>query len=105
MVNITLVLKKKLLFGRIILCGKVLIMDKTSIFNVAALRQEMILLTVNEVIESLEKKGYKAENQLVGYLLTGDVSYISNFEGARDKMRNLKREEVLLALINSYEGK
>ncbi len=80
-------------------------MDKTSIFNVAALRQEMILLTVNEVIESLEKKGYKAENQLVGYLLTGDVSYISNFEGARDKMRNLKREEVLLALINSYEGK
>ena len=36
-------------------------MDKTSIFNVAALRQEMILLTINEVIESLEKKGYKAE--------------------------------------------
>ncbi len=80
-------------------------MDKTSIFNVAALRQEMILITINEVIDSLEKKGYKAENQLVGYLLTGDLAYISNFEGARDKMKDLKREEVLLALINSYEGK
>ena len=80
-------------------------MDKTSIFNVAALRQEMILLTINEVIESLEKKGYKAENQLVGYLLTWDTLYISNFEGARDKIKELKREEVLLALINSYEGK
>ena len=80
-------------------------MDKTSIFNVAALRQEMILLTINEIIESLEKKGYKAENQLVGYLLTGDPLYISNFEGARDKIKELKREEVLLALINSYEGK
>lgn len=80
-------------------------MDKTSIFNVAALRQELILLTLNEIIESLKKKGYNAENQLVGYLLTGDVSYISNFEGAREKMKTLKREEVLLALINSYEGK
>ena len=65
----------------------------------------MILITINEVIDSLEKKGYKAENQLVGYLLTGDLAYISNFEGARDKMKDLKREEVLLALINSYEGK
>lgn len=80
-------------------------MDKTSIFNVAALRQEMILITINEIIASLEKKGYKAENQLVGYLLTGDSTYISNFEGAREKIKNLKREEVLLALINSYEGK
>ena len=80
-------------------------LDRTSIFNVAALRQELILITLNEVIESLEKKGYKAENQLVGYLLTGDVAYISSFEGARDKIKSLKREEILLALINSYEGK
>ena len=80
-------------------------MDKTSIFNVAALRQELILITLNEIITSLEKKGYKAENQLVGYLLTGDPTYISNFEGAREKIKTLKREEILLALINSYEGK
>lgn len=79
-------------------------MDRTSIFNVAALRQEMILLTLNEVLESLKRKGYNAENQLVGWLLTGDVAYISNFEGAREKIKTLKREEVLLALIKSYEG-
>lgn len=80
-------------------------MDRTSVFNVAALRQELILIALNEVIASLEKKGYKAENQLVGYLLTGDATYISNFEGAREKIKKLKREEMLLALINSYEGK
>jgi len=80
-------------------------MDRTSIFNVAALRQELILITINEVIESLNRKGYKAENQLVGYLMTGDPTYISNFEGARDKIKELKREEVLLALINYYEGR
>lgn len=79
-------------------------MDRTSIFNVAALRQEMILLTINEVIESLKRKGYNAENQLVGYLLTGDATYISNYEGAREKIKSLKREEVLLALIKNYEG-
>lgn len=79
-------------------------MDRTSIFNVAALRQEMILITINEVIESLKRKGYNAENQLVGYLLTGDATYISNYEGAREKIKTLKREEVLLALIKSYEG-
>ena len=80
-------------------------MDRTSIFNVAALRQELILLTMNEIMSSLSKKGYNAENQLVGYLLTGDVTYISNFEGAREKIKTLKREEILLALINSFEGK
>ena len=80
-------------------------MDKTSIYNVANLRQEIILLTLNEVIDSLSRKGYNAENQLVGYLLTGDATYISNFEGAREKIKKIKREELLLALINSYEGK
>lgn len=82
-----------------------MIMDKTSIFNVAALKQELILMTINEIIDSLNKKGYNAENQLVGYLMTGDATYISTFEGARDKIKTLKREEVLLALINNYEGK
>lgn len=80
-------------------------MDKTSVFNVQELRQEMILMILNEVIVSLNKKGYNAENQLVGYLLSGDVTYISNFENAREKIKTLKREEVLLALINSYEGR
>ncbi len=80
-------------------------MDKTSIYNVNILKQEMILITLNEVINSLNKKGYNSENQLVGYLLSGDPTYISSFEGARDKIKSLKREEILLALINSYEGK
>ena len=80
-------------------------MDNTSIFNVAALQQEMILITLKEIIDSLEKKGYQAENQLVGYILTGDLAYISSFEGAREKIKSLKREEIVLALLNSYVGK
>lgn len=80
-------------------------MDKTTVFDIAELRQEIILITINEIMTSLKKKGYNAENQLVGYLLTGDSSYISSFENAREKIKKLKREEILLAFINSYEGK
>ena len=47
--------------------------SKTSIFNVQELRQELILMMLNEVIEALEFKGYNATNQLVGYLITGDL--------------------------------
>lgn len=94
-----------IIFDKILMCKEVLVMDKTSVFNVQELRQEMILMILNEVIDSLNKKGYNAENQLVGYLLTGDVTYISNFENAREKIKTLKREEVLLALIKSYEGR
>ena len=57
------------------------------------------------MIELFRGRKVFMENQLVGYLLTGDPTYISNFEGAREKIKTLKREEVLLALINSYEGK
>lgn len=80
-------------------------MDKTSVFNVQELRQEMILMILNEIIDSLNNRGYNAENQLVGYLITGDPTYISNYENAREKIKTLKREEVLLALINNYVGK
>jgi len=80
-------------------------MDRTTIFNVAELRQELILITVDEVLESLSKKGYNAENQLVGYLMTGDLAYISNYENSREKIKKFKREEILLAFINYHEGK
>lgn len=79
--------------------------DRTTVFNVKELRQELLLMTINEVLESLNKKGYNAEAQLVGYLMTGDPIYISNYEGAREKIKKLRREEILLALINSHEGK
>ena len=60
--------------------------SKTSIFNVQELRQELILMMLNEVIEALEFKGYNATNQLVGYLITGDLKYITTFNNSRKKI-------------------
>ena len=80
-------------------------MNKTSIFNVKELRQELILMTLNEVLEALEFKGYNATNQLVGYLITGDSKYITTFNSSRQKICEFDRSEVLMTIINAYLGK
>ena len=79
--------------------------NKTTIFNVKELRQELILMTINEVIEALEFKGYNATNQLVGYLLSGDSKYITTFNHSRAKLIQIDRSEVLMSLINAYLGR
>lgn len=79
--------------------------SRTSIFNVKELRQELILMTLNEVIESMESTGYNSTNQLVGYIMTGDDKYITSFDNARKKIRKFDRSEVLMAIINAYLGK
>lgn len=79
--------------------------NNTTIFNVAELRQELIMMTLNEVISSLEKSGYNATNQLVGYILTNDLSYITSKENARKKLSKFSREELLMTIINGYLGR
>ena len=79
--------------------------NNTTIFNVTALRQELIMMTLNEVVRSLEKNGYNATNQLVGYILTDDLSYITSKEDARKKLSKFSREELLMAIINGYLGR
>ena len=79
--------------------------NKTSIFNVAELRQELVLMTLNEVIEAMEFKGYNAVNQLVGYLMTNDSKYITTFNNSRKKILSYDRVEIMKAIINSYLGR
>ena len=50
----------------------------------------------------LQKKGYNPINQLVGYLLSGDPTYITNYNGARALVRKLERDEILEEVIKSY---
>ena len=79
--------------------------ENTTIFNVNVLRQELIMMTINEVVLSLEKNGYNATNQLIGYLLTNDLSYITSKDDARKKISKYSREELLMAIINGYMGR
>jgi uncharacterized protein (UPF0297 family) len=80
-------------------------MDKTSIFNIETLRQELILMELNEIINSLEDAGYDSTNQLVGYLMSGDLTYITSFNNSRKKIGKYDRAEIMMAIINGFRGK
>ena len=78
--------------------------SKTTIFNVQELKEKLIKMTLDEVIDSLEFKGYNPLNQLVGYLKTGDDKYITSFNDARKKISEFDRSEILVVLLKSYLG-
>ncbi|MDO4568155.1 MAG: IreB family regulatory phosphoprotein [Clostridia bacterium] len=54
------------------------------------------------VYEALEDKGYDAVNQIVGYLICGDPTYITSYNNARYNIRLLERDELLEELVRSY---
>ena len=60
---------------------------------------EEILL---QVLTSLEAKGYNPINQIVGYLISGDPAYISSHDGARGKIGQVERDEILEVLMTRF---
>ncbi len=55
-----------------------------------------------EVMQALEEKGYNPINQLVGYFLSGDPTYITSHLGARGVIRRMERDELLEVVIRDY---
>ena len=58
--------------------------------------------TIREVCAALEEKGYNPKDQLGGYLLSGDPTYITSHKDARNKLRQYERYELVEALLESY---
>jgi len=54
------------------------------------------------VYEALREKGYDPVNQIVGYLISGDPTYITSHRGARQLISQLERDEILEELISYY---
>lgn len=57
------------------------------------------------VTEALIEKGYNPVNQIVGYILSGDPSYVTSHKNARSLIRKLERDELLEELIKDYLDK
>ncbi len=76
--------------------------DKTTLFDVTLFKQAQIEFTIKEVYQSLLTRGYDPINQLVGYLSTGDLRYISNYKGARAQMEEIDRELIIAFLLEQY---
>ena len=77
-------------------------MEYTMQFDVAKNREVLTKTILTEVYKSLKEKGYNPVNHLVGYLMSGDPTYITNYNGARALVRKLERDEILEEVIKSY---
>ncbi|MCD8190798.1 MAG: IreB family regulatory phosphoprotein [Clostridiales bacterium] len=56
------------------------------------------------VYAALQEKGYNPINQIVGYILSEDPTYITNYNNARSLIRKLDRDELLQELVRYYLG-
>lgn len=55
-----------------------------------------------QVFEALNEKGYDPINQIIGYILSGDPTYITSYNNARSMIRELERDELLEEILRSY---
>ena len=76
--------------------------DKTMQFDLNVNKEDMAKAILNDVYNALKEKGYNPINQLVGYLISGDPSYITSYNGARALLRKLERDEIIEEVIKSY---
>ncbi|KOF11835.1 hypothetical protein AC739_03190 [Planococcus glaciei] len=77
--------------------------DQTMKFNPSdeSMEQEVKQVML-QVHAALEEKGYNPNNQIVGYLLSGDPAYIPRHQDARNMIRKLERDEILEELVKFY---
>ena len=75
--------------------------QETVKFNVETERADPKKIILS-VYQALSEKGYNPINQIVAYILSGDPSYITSYNGARSLVRKLERDEILEELVSNY---
>ena len=58
--------------------------------------------TLREVCEAMNDKGYSPVNQIVGYIMSGDPTYVTSHMGARSKIMKVERDEIVEELLIEY---
>ena len=76
--------------------------DKTMTFSLGTDRECDIKRVLTIVYDALREKGYNPINQMVGYILSEDPTYITTHNNARSLIRRIDRDELLQVLLKSY---
>ena len=76
--------------------------NSTLKFTIPGDDKENMRRILRTVFDALQQKGYNPVNQIVGYLLTEDPTYITNYNNARSMICKLDRDELLHELVRSY---
>lgn len=74
----------------------------TQKFTVPSDDRESMRRILRDVYEALTEKGYNPVNQIVGYLLTEDPTYITNYNNARSMICKIDRDELMQVLVREY---
>lgn len=77
-------------------------MNNTQFFRVQKEQQMEVKDIIAEVYNALVEKGYNPVNQIVGYVMSGDPTYITGFKGARSLIMKVERDEILEELMEDY---
>ncbi len=76
--------------------------NETMMFNVDKEKDNEAKEILISVYQALKEKGYNPINQMVGYILSGDPTYITNYKNARSIIRRLERDELLEEVLKFY---
>ena len=77
-------------------------MDETMQFQFDVDRSQVVRQIMSEVYQALKEKGYDPVSQIVGYIISGDPTYITGHNNARHLIRRLERDEIMAELVRFY---
>lgn len=78
--------------------------DKTVIFSLGDDKEGNMKKILLIVYDALKEKGYNPINQIVGYILSEDPTYITTYNNARNLIRRIDRDELLQIMVKNYLG-
>lgn len=79
--------------------------DKTMVFSLGSDKDDDIKRALITVYDALKQKGYNPINQIVGYILSEDPTYITTHNNARNIISKIDRDDLLEALVKSFLNK
>lgn len=74
----------------------------TQFFKVEVEKETSVKIILEMVFEAMVEKGYDPVNQIVGYIMSGDPTYITNYNNARSLIQKVERDELVEELLTEY---
>ena len=76
--------------------------ENTTLFDVSKVNEQRVRETLEVCVEALSERGYNPINQIVGYIISGDLGYISSYKEARNRIAKIDRTILVEELLKNY---
>ena len=76
--------------------------NDTILFDLSEVNEAVIRETLRDAVEALRERGYNPINQLVGYIISGDLGYISSYKETRNRISKIDRTVLVEVLLKEY---